>query len=289
MRVALLVTVLCTLLLPMAALADPPTPVVTVPGDMTVEAQSFSGATVTYTATAVDHRGRPVDVTCIPAPGSVFGFGRTRVTCTATDDGGRTATGQFDVTVVDTRPPAIAVPASKRASTTKRSGARVNYTAAATDVVDGLVPANCGPASGALFPVGTTRVTCTAADARGNLASAAFDVTVVFVVNRTASSGELFAPSPGARVTTPPMLHWWPARNARFYNVQVFRRGQKILTAWPSRPRFRLRARWTYNGDTFRLRPGRYTWLVWPAYGSVAHPRYGKLLGVSSFVFAKKR
>jgi hypothetical protein len=28
-----------------------------------------------------------------------------------------------------------------------------------------------------------------------------------------------------------------------------------------------------------------YTWLVWPAFGSQAKPRYGKLLGQSTFIF----
>lgn len=39
-------------------------------------------------------------------------------------------------------------------------------------------PASCTPASGAAFPVGTTTVTCTAADLAGNVASTHFDVTV---------------------------------------------------------------------------------------------------------------
>lgn len=47
-------------------------------------------------------------------------------------------------------------------------GARVGYTATATDAQDGTLPVTCTPASGSLFPVGTTTVTCSATDAAGN-------------------------------------------------------------------------------------------------------------------------
>lgn len=97
----------------------------------------------------------------------------------------------------------------------------------------------------------------------------------------------MLAPRAGATVRTAPMLRWRAARKASFYNVQLFRRGHKVLTVWPSRPRFRLHARWTFRGREYRLRPGGYTWLVWPAYGTPSKPRYGKLLGQSSFLFAK--
>ena len=96
----------------------------------------------------------------------------------------------------------------------------------------------------------------------------------------------MLTPTTGARVTTPPMLRWRPDRRARFYNVQLYRLGHKVLSAWPGRARFRLHARWTFAGRTHRLRPGNYSWLVWPAYGSTSHPRFGRLLGVSSFVYA---
>jgi hypothetical protein len=41
---------------------------------------------------------------------------------------------------------------------------------------------------------------------------------------------------------------------------------------------------WRYLGKTQALRPGRYTWHVWPGLGSREQARYGKLLGSSSFV-----
>lgn len=98
----------------------------------------------------------------------------------------------------------------------------------------------------------------------------------------------MLAPRAGQTVRTAPLLRWRAAPKARFYNVQLFRRGHKVLTVWPSRTRFRLRARWTFRGHEHRLKPGNYSWLVWPAYGTPSKPRYGKLLGQSTFIFAKK-
>jgi hypothetical protein len=159
--------------------------------------------------------------------------------------------------------------------------------ASASDVVDGPVALNCYPASGVVFPVGTTTVNCAAQDSRANYSAAAFTVTVVFTAKRTTRSTAILAPKAGATVRTAPMLRWRAASKARFYNLQVFRRGHKVLTVWPSRSRFQLRGHWTFNGRAYRLKPGSYTWLVWPAYGTPSKPRYGTLLGQSSFIFAK--
>jgi hypothetical protein len=84
-------------------------------------------------------------------------------------------------------------------------------------------------------------------------------------------------------VTQPPLLVWRAVKRARFYNVQVYRKGVKILSIWPARARLKLHKRWRYNGKAFRLRSGSYTWLVWPAFGTRKTPRYGALLGQSTF------
>ncbi|MEV8451012.1 VWA domain-containing protein [Streptomyces sp. NPDC052095] len=49
-----------------------------------------------------------------------------------------------------------------------KGGAHVTYTATAEDATDGTLPVTCEPASGSLFPVGITTVTCTATDSAGN-------------------------------------------------------------------------------------------------------------------------
>jgi hypothetical protein len=75
-------------------------PSLDLPADMTVDATSPAGATVSYSVTATDDNDPSPDVECAPVPGSTFPVGTTVVSCTATDDGGLTDSGSFSVTVV---------------------------------------------------------------------------------------------------------------------------------------------------------------------------------------------
>jgi hypothetical protein len=93
----------------------------------------------------------------------------------------------------------------------------------------------------------------------------------------------LYSPAKGARVRRPPTFAWRAVKGARFYNLQVYRSGRKILSVWPLKARYKLGKRWKYAGRTYRLRAGAYTWVVWPAYGKLKVPRYGKMLGQSTF------
>lgn len=86
---------------------DTTPPVLTLPADFSVEATGPSGATVTFTATAVDNVDGSVPVVCTPASGSVFALGSTTVNCSAHDVAGNTAHGSFHVVVIDTTPPVI--------------------------------------------------------------------------------------------------------------------------------------------------------------------------------------
>ena len=146
-------------------------PTLTLPPDQTVEATGPDGATVTYTvsASASDAQDGTLTPSCSPASGSVFPLGTTTVNCSVTDSGGLTATGSFTVTVQDTTPPSLNLPGKT---------ADVTYTPTATDLVDGSVPVSCSPASGSIFPVGTTTVNCSATDAHHNTATGSFTVTV---------------------------------------------------------------------------------------------------------------
>jgi hypothetical protein len=101
--------------------------------------------------------------------------------------------------------------------------------------------------------------------------------------------GPLLSPQAGAQLTSAPLLVWKPVARARFYNVQLYRKGRKIFSAWPTRPRLKLRASWKFQGKTYRMTPGTYTWVVWPAYGKPSKPRYGKMLGQKSFKIVKRR
>jgi hypothetical protein len=90
-------------------------------------------------------------------------------------------------------------------------------------------------------------------------------------------------PPAGARLTSPPLFAWRAVPKARFYNVQVYRRGRKILSLWPYRARLQLHSRWTYNGRVEHLRLGAYTWIVWPAFGTRDNPRFGRMVGMNNF------
>jgi hypothetical protein len=96
-------------------------------------------------------------------------------------------------------------------------------------------------------------------------------------------SALLRAPQDGGVVRSAPLLRWLPVRGATFYNVQIFYRGQKILSAWPLRARQTLTRNWAYAGRRFTLRKGPYAWFVWPAFGPRAKSHYGQLLGQGTF------
>ena len=69
-------------------------------------------------------------------------------------------------------------------------GATVVYTSpTATDNLDPVVPVLCAPASGTLFPVGSTTVTCTATDVAGNTATTSLVVTVTLADHQGAMIG----------------------------------------------------------------------------------------------------
>jgi hypothetical protein len=94
----------------------------------------------------------------------------------------------------------------------------------------------------------------------------------------------LTAPRAGARLRRPPLLDWASVPRATYYNVQLYRGSRKVLTAWPSRSKIKLRRTWAYQDSVIRLRKGTYRWYVWPGFGRRSQVRYGQLLGQASFV-----
>ncbi len=95
---------------------------------------------------------------------------------------------------------------------------------------------------------------------------------------------QLFAPAEGSLVKAGDALTWPKARGANYYNVQLFRNGHKVLTAWPVTARFKLARTWRYAGHREQLARGTYKWYVWPGHGARAAARYGSLLVGSTFV-----
>ena len=119
------------------------------------------------------------------------------------------------------------------------------------------------------------RYTVTSRDAAGNKA----------VASLTATPRALYGPSPGAKVGAGRVkLAWVAAPGARYYNVQLFRGGKKLLSTWPLTTSLSLPRHWVHDGKTYSLKPGTYHWYVWPGIGARSASRYGAMLGGSTFV-----
>ena len=162
-------------------------PVLSVPGDKTVEATSAAGATVGFTVTASDSEdGSSLTPVCSPTSGSTFPLGTTTVACTVTDSGGLQDSGSFHVTVADTTAPVMANIADIAVTTNDPTGVVVDYGfISLVEAVDPSPSVVCLPASGSKFPIGTTTVGCTARDASGNQSTMSFKVTVSLVSSAT--------------------------------------------------------------------------------------------------------
>ncbi len=93
----------------------------------------------------------------------------------------------------------------------------------------------------------------------------------------------LRAPRDKGVVHGPPRLVWAKIAKATFYNVQLYRGGSKILSAWPRAATLRVKGHWSYSGRHFRLKKGQYQWFVWPGFGPRAKGQYGRRLGQATF------
>ncbi|MGH9906999.1 MAG: HYR domain-containing protein, partial [Pyrinomonadaceae bacterium] len=166
-------------------------PTITAPADVdlfTGSGATSCGVTVTNldatlgTATASDNCPG-VTVTRIGVPaGNVFLVGNTTITYRATDRNGNFAEDTQVVTVTDNTAPAITCPANITLEPTCPTGAIATWTApVGTDNCPGATTTQtAGPASGSVFPIGTTTVTYSVTDAHGNgPVSCSFTVTVL--------------------------------------------------------------------------------------------------------------
>lgn len=158
---------------------DTTAPSVSVPGPISIEATGPGGAEVSFPATGEDLVDGSFAASCSPSSGSTFPIATTTVSCTATDSHGNSSSPKtFSVTVHDTTPPSVSVPAPITAEATGPTGAAVSFSASASDVVSGSLAPSCSPSSGSAFAIGTTTVTCNATDSHGNTGSGSFSVTV---------------------------------------------------------------------------------------------------------------
>ncbi|MFJ3709966.1 HYR domain-containing protein [Streptomyces sp. NPDC090053] len=121
---------------------------------------------------------------------------------------------KISIDVNDVSAPVVTVD-NRTVRATGDNGARINYTATAQDAEDGALPVSCTPASGSLFPVGVTTVTCTATDAAGNTGTA----TARFEVEKrpvppSADVAVKVAVSPDRTYTTRPATARYTVTNA---------------------------------------------------------------------------
>ncbi|MFN9743175.1 MAG: HYR domain-containing protein [Acidobacteriota bacterium] len=115
------------------------------------------------------------------------------------------------VAVVDTTPPTILnIPPNSTSQAIDLNGVAVNYVMPrAVDLVDGELPVTADRPAGAVFPIGTTTVTLTARDSRGNTATASFTITVTppgggagdYTINTYAGNGTSGSTGNGQQAT----------------------------------------------------------------------------------------
>ena len=123
-----------------------------------------------------DPDGDPID--CVLDRSGPFALGNTAVTLTCSDPDGASASCGATVTVVDDTPPMLSCPVSVNVTCTSPAGAVATFITSAADNCGGSSTPICAPASGNVFPLGTSLDTCTATDGSGNVGRCSFNVTV---------------------------------------------------------------------------------------------------------------
>lgn len=99
--------------------------------------------------------------------------------------------------------PVLSLPSTIQVLSTSNSGAAVGFTVSAVDAISGSAAVTCSAQSGAVFPIGSTTVSCSAVDWKNNSASGSF---LVVVLDKTPpslglpASMELNATSPAGAV-----------------------------------------------------------------------------------------
>jgi gliding motility-associated-like protein len=158
-------------------------PTIVAPANISVPVTSNCQATVSNLGNVVVNDNCAVASVTNNAP-ATFPVGTTTVTWTVADVAGNSATATQLVTVTDFAAPSITAPPGITVSVTASCSATgvVLGNAIATDDCAVASVTNNAPA---VFPLGTTVVTWTAADAGGNLTTATQTVTVVDNTNPT--------------------------------------------------------------------------------------------------------
>ena len=110
---------------------------------------------------------------------ALTGTGPCTVTASQAGDSNYNAAPDVSRTFTIFAPPVLNLPATITAEATSPGGTTVSYTATATDVTDGTLPAICTPISGSVFPLGSTTVDCSFTNSRNKTVTGSFVIRVV--------------------------------------------------------------------------------------------------------------
>ena len=216
----------------------------------------------------------------------------TAITCTVSDNAGGSISQTVTTHIDRTPPTAVTATPARPPDVNPFYTAPLPISWSATDATSGI--ASCttltyaGPDGPTVAPTGTCR------DLAGNV-SAPLPFTFSYGMPPAPAPVIPAAPPPPVSTGGPtatsttakgkanakakrPTLSWRARPKVKYYNLQLFRNGRKILSAWPTVPHYTLKPSWRYRGHTYKLEAGRYRWYVWPGYGPRAAHRYGRLL-----------
>jgi hypothetical protein len=185
---------------------DTTPPTLALPQNLQVQGNTIGGANVTLpSVTATDIADSQPTIQLDHSSG-FFPLGTTTINATATDASGNSASGSFMITVIDTTPPAIALPANLVVDANATGGANVTLPlVTATDAVDANPTVTEDDNSG-FFPLGTTTIHVTATDALKSSSSGSYTVTVVDtppIISLPANMVVQATAADGANVTLP--------------------------------------------------------------------------------------
>jgi hypothetical protein len=193
---------------------DAVSPSLEIPKDFEVGADSSEGSFVKYETRAFDEIDGAISPNCFPKSESLFRPGWTNVSCEAVDASLNPTYGSFRVMVrpkdygkLELRlPEVLTVPADSK------EGAYVEYEVVAFGSADPDPVVTCDPASGWYFPVGKSKVICTAVDDFDQRAEGSFIVEVTEYEELKLADVNAEATSPsGAEVSYTPEVEDWTA------------------------------------------------------------------------------
>ncbi|HUR70266.1 MAG TPA: HYR domain-containing protein [Candidatus Thermoplasmatota archaeon] len=164
---------------------DTTPPLLDAHADVAAEATGPDGASVAFDLPAThDLVDGDAVATCDVASGARLPLGATSVTCGGADAAGNAAVPvTFTIRVLDTTAPLVETHADMLVYTDDglQKKKAVGYDVPVTnDAVLGTGTASCSPASGSIFPLGETTVSCYSIDPSGNVGRSSFQVRVVF-------------------------------------------------------------------------------------------------------------